>query len=94
VEGAPSSPPLTKRTIHSSPLPPGTAPAPSSSEGFLPARQTLLEALEHALVPDLKGVFEANPGKSVAVAFLNTSLNSFLPPLDALRYTSTHGTEK
>jgi hypothetical protein len=57
------------------------------------ARQTLLEALEHALLPDLKAMFEAaSPGRSVAVAFLNTSLNSFLPPQDALRYTPSAST--
>lgn len=33
---------------------------------------------------DLKGVFEANPGKNVSIAFMNTSLNSFLPPPESL----------
>jgi hypothetical protein len=86
---------LTKRTIHSSPLPPSTL---SSDACIHPARQTLLDALEHALLPDLKGVFEAaSPGRNVAVAFLNTSLNSFLPPLDVLCRTpptSQQGAER
>lgn len=72
---------VTKRTIHSSPLP------PSSSECCHPSRITLLEALGHALQPDLKAIYETNPEKSVAVTFLNTSLNDFLPPLDALAGT-------
>lgn len=77
------------------PLPtPRSSAAPTTSEEFHPARQALLEALQHALMPNLKGIFEASPGRSVAVAFLSTSLNSFLPPLSALRYTATHSTER
>ena len=61
---------------------------------MLPTRQSLLQVLEHALRHSLKSVFEASPGRIVTVAFLNSSLNSFLPPLNALRHTSVHGTER
>jgi len=77
------APPLSKSNIHSLAIPHTTDILEDNSQ-IHPDRRILLEALEHALLPDLKGVFESNSGKSVAVTFLNTSLNSFLPPEDAL----------
>lgn len=90
---ASGSAPINKRTVPSLPLSPATSVPVSGSEVH-PFRQTLLEALENSLLHDLKGVFENNPGRSVAISFLNSSLNSFLPSVNVLHKSTSSSFKK